>query len=38
MLIDYKARDPAALHRALARRGEEIQLPFYGLLLPRTAG
>ena len=34
-LIDYKARDPAALRRALGRRGEEIQLPFYGLLLPR---
>ena len=35
MLIDYKARDPVVLRRALGRRGEEIQLPFYGLLLPR---
>ena len=35
VLIDYKARDPVVLRRALGRRGEEIQLPFYGLLLPR---
>lgn len=33
-LIDYKARDPATLRAGLKRRGEDIQLPFYGLLLP----
>lgn len=32
-LIDYKLRRAEALKRALAEPGEEIQLPFYGLLL-----
>jgi ATP-dependent helicase/nuclease subunit B len=34
-LLDYKARDASTLKRALSQRGEDIQLPFYGLLLPR---
>jgi ATP-dependent helicase/nuclease subunit B len=34
-LIDYKARDADALRKALSRAGEEVQLPFYGMLLPQ---
>jgi ATP-dependent helicase/nuclease subunit B len=37
MVIDYKARPPEALRRALQAPGEDIQLPFYSLLLPRPA-
>lgn len=32
-VIDYKARPAAALRQALAEPGEDLQLPFYGLLL-----
>jgi ATP-dependent helicase/nuclease subunit B len=34
-LIDYKARDAGQLRRGLTPHGEDIQLPFYGLLLPQ---
>jgi ATP-dependent helicase/nuclease subunit B len=34
-LIDYKARSAEKLAKALNDPGEEVQLPFYGLLLPR---
>jgi ATP-dependent helicase/nuclease subunit B len=34
-VIDYKARDAQALRKALRTAGEDIQLPFYGLLLPQ---
>jgi len=37
VLIDYKARAANSLRRGLTRSGEDIQLPFYGLLLPRPA-
>ncbi len=36
-LIDYKARAAARLTRALKVPGEDVQLPFYGLLLARRA-
>lgn len=32
-VIDYKARAPDVLTRALKEPGEDIQLPFYGMLL-----
>lgn len=32
-VIDYKARPVTALRQALAEPGEDLQLPFYGLLL-----
>jgi len=32
-VIDYKARAPNVLTRALKEPGEDIQLPFYGMLL-----
>ena len=34
-LIDYKARSAARLARGLRTPGEDVQLPFYGLLLAR---
>jgi ATP-dependent helicase/nuclease subunit B len=36
-LIDYKARPAEALRRKLQEPGEDVQLPFYGLLLARAA-
>ena len=33
-VLDYKARAPDVLRRGLKPTGEDIQLPFYGLLLP----
>ena len=36
-VIDYKARRADALRQALREPGEDIQLPFYSLLLPRPA-
>lgn len=36
-VIDYKARRADALRQGLAEAGEDIQLPFYSLLLPRPA-
>jgi len=35
LVIDYKARPADELKRGLRRIGEDVQLPFYGLLLPR---
>ncbi len=37
-LLDYKARAADVLKRGLKSPGEDIQLPFYGLLLPRRPG
>jgi ATP-dependent helicase/nuclease subunit B len=34
-LLDYKARDAKQLRDALRVPGEDVQLPFYGLLLPQ---
>jgi ATP-dependent helicase/nuclease subunit B len=34
-VLDYKARAADVLRRGLKSPGEDIQLPFYGLLLPR---
>ena len=34
-IVDYKARRADALKQALRDAGEDIQLPFYGLLLPQ---
>lgn len=34
-VLDYKARRPEDLRKALQSPGEDIQLPFYGLLLDR---
>ena len=36
-VIDYKARPADALRRKLQEPGEDVQLPFYGLLLARAA-
>jgi len=36
-VIDYKARRADALKQALREPGEDIQLPFYSLLLPQPA-
>ena len=36
-VLDYKARNADALKKALREPGEDIQLPFYGLLLARRA-
>jgi ATP-dependent helicase/nuclease subunit B len=36
-VIDYKARPADALRRKLKEPGEDVQLPFYGLLLARCA-
>ena len=36
-LIDYKARAATRLSRTLKLPGEDVQLPFYGLLLARRA-
>ncbi len=36
-VIDYKARRADALKQSLAEAGEDIQLPFYSLLLPQRA-
>lgn len=36
-VIDYKARPAEALSKALKEPGEDVQLPFYGLLLARAA-
>jgi ATP-dependent helicase/nuclease subunit B len=36
-LIDYKARAAGALAKRLSEAGEDVQLPFYGLLLGRRA-
>jgi ATP-dependent helicase/nuclease subunit B len=33
-VIDYKARRSDALEKGLRTQGEDIQLPFYGLLMP----
>ena len=35
LVIDYKARPADELKRGLRQVGEDVQLPFYGLLLPR---
>jgi ATP-dependent helicase/nuclease subunit B len=37
-VIDYKARPADALRRGLTRPGEDVQLPFYALLLGGEAG
>lgn len=37
-VIDYKARPADALRKKLKEAGEDVQLPFYGLLLARRAG
>jgi ATP-dependent helicase/nuclease subunit B len=37
LLLDYKARAADALKRALKEPGEDVQLPFYGLLLARPS-
>jgi ATP-dependent helicase/nuclease subunit B len=36
-VIDYKARPAEALRKKLKQPGEDVQLPFYGLLLARRA-
>lgn len=36
-VIDYKARPADVLKRNLREPGEDLQLPFYGMLLARTA-
>jgi ATP-dependent helicase/nuclease subunit B len=36
-VLDYKARNADVLKKALREAGEDIQLPFYGLLLARRA-
>ncbi len=36
-VLDYKARAREVLARALKEAGEDVQLPFYGLLLARPA-
>ena len=36
-VIDYKARPAEALRKKLKEPGEDVQLPFYGLLLARRA-
>jgi len=36
-LLDYKTRDAAGLRKALKEPGEDVQLPFYALLLERAA-
>jgi ATP-dependent helicase/nuclease subunit B len=37
-VLDYKARAADVLRRGVKSPGEDIQLPFYGLLLPRRPG
>lgn len=37
-VIDYKVRRHEMLRRGLATEGEDIQLPFYGLLIGRQVG